>query len=179
MKRSEINPLPNYFDRYILQYDENTTILEAIQMSIDELDNLPLEQWKALGSQVYAPNKWTLKDILQHIIDVERIFSYRAMSFARGEAQRLPSFDENTYALNTDANNRSFEDLIEELKIVHASTKVLFQSFTPEMLLKTGISFKGEYSVAAIGFTLAGHQKWHFKIIEERYIPLLKMAHIV
>lgn len=176
MKRSEINPLPNYFDRYILQYDENTTIADAIQMSIDELDTLPLNQWKALGSQVYAPNKWTLKDILQHIIDVERIFAYRAMSFARGETQRLPSFDEDAYALQTNANNRPFEDLIAELKIVHASTKAMFDSFTPEMLLKTGIGFKGAYSVAAIGFTLAGHQKWHFKIIEERYMPLLEMA---
>ena len=176
MKRSEINPLPNYFERYILQYDENTSISEAIQMSIDELDTLPLDQWKALGSQVYAPNKWTVKDILQHIIDVERIFSYRALSFARGEEQRLPSFDEDAYALQTDANNRPFEDLITELKIVHASTKVLFQSFTRGMLLKTGIGFKGAYSVAAIGFTLAGHQKWHFKIIEERYMPLLEMA---
>lgn len=176
MKRSEINPLPAYFDRYILQYEGNTTILEAIQMSIDELDTLPLDQWKALGSKVYAPNKWTLKDILQHIIDVERIFAYRAMSFARGETQRLPSFDEDVYALNTDANNRPFEDLIAELKIVHESTKVLFQSFLPDMLLKTGIGFKGEYSVAAIGFTLPGHQMWHFRIIEERYMPLLKMA---
>lgn len=176
MKRSEINPLPAYFDRYILQYDENTTIVQAIQMSIDELDTLPLDQWKALGSKVYAPNKWTLKDILQHIIDVERIFAYRAMSFARGETQRLPSFDEDAYALNTDANNRPFEDLIAELKIIHESTKVLFQSFLPDMLLKTGIGFKGEYSVAAIGFTLPGHQKWHFRIIEERYMSLLKMA---
>jgi hypothetical protein len=178
MKRSEINPLPAYFDRYIMQFDENTTILEAIQMSIDELDILPLDQWKALGSKVYAPNKWTLKDILQHIIDVERIFSYRAMSFARGEAQHLPSFDEDAYALQTNANNRSFEDLIAELKIVHHSTKAMFQSFTPEMLLKTGIGFKGEYSVAAIGFTLAGHQRWHLKIIEERYISLLETAEI-
>ena len=145
-------------------------------MSIDELDTLPLDQWKALGSKVYAPNKWTLKDILQHIIDVERIFAYRAMSFARGETQRLPSFDEDTYALNTDANNRPFEDLIAELKIVHASTKELFQSFLPDMLLKTGIGFKGAYSVGAIGFTLPGHQLWHFRIIEERYMPLLKMA---
>jgi hypothetical protein len=179
MKRNEINPLPTYFDRYILQYEENTTLLEAIQISIDELDTLPLDQWKALGSQVYAPNKWTIKDILQHIIDVERIFSYRAMSFARGEEQRLPSFDEDAYALQTDANNRPFEDLIAELKIVHYATKALFQSFTPEMLLKTGIGFKGEYSVAAIGFTLAGHQLWHFKIIEERYMPLLKIVEMV
>lgn len=176
MKRSEINPLPNYFDRYILQYDSETTILEAIQKSIDDLDTLPLDDWKALGSRVYVPHKWTIKDILQHISDVERIFCYRALSFARGDTQRLPSFDEDAFALHTNANDRSFEDLIAELKRVHISTKDLFASFTPEMLQKTGIGFKGEYSVGAIGFTLPGHQLWHFKIIEERYMPLLKIS---
>ncbi|MBL7816965.1 MAG: DinB family protein [Saprospiraceae bacterium] len=178
MKRSKINPLPNYFDRYILQFDSETTILEAIQKSIDDLDTLPFDEWEALGSRVYAPNKWTIKDILQHITDTERIFSYRAMCFARGETQSLPSFSEDDYALSTSsaANSRSFEDLIDELKIVHQSTKALFASFTPEMLQKTGVGFKGEYSVASIGFTLPGHQIWHFRVIEERYMPLLKMA---
>jgi hypothetical protein len=176
MKQSDIRPLPEYFGRYIVQYDENVTIQEAIQQSIDDLDTLPLDAWKALGSRVYAPNKWTIKDILQHLSDVERIFCYRALSFARGDTQRLPSFDEDNFAINTTANARSFEDLIAELKRVHISTMDLFNSFTPEMLLKTGIGFKGEYSVGAIGFVLPGHQLWHFKIIEERYLPLLKMA---
>jgi DinB superfamily len=174
MKRSEINPLPAYFDRYIIQFDENTTILEAIQRSIDELDAIPLDQWKALGSRVYAPNKWTLKDILQHLIDTERIFAYRALAFARGEKQPLPSFDEDGYAAATDANARTFEDLMTELRLSHLSTQALFKSFTTEMLHKKGMGFKGEYSVASIGFTLAGHQRWHFKIIKERYLPLFE-----
>jgi DinB superfamily len=173
MTRSAINPLPAYFDRYIVQYDENTTLSAAIQASIHDLNTLSLDAWKALGSRVYAPNKWTLKDILQHIIDTERIFCYRALSFARGDQQRLPSFDEDAFALNTTANDRSFEDLIGELQSLHVATKALFDSFSPDMLFKTGIGFKGEYSVGAIGFTLPGHQKWHFKVIEERYMPLL------
>jgi DinB superfamily len=173
MKRSEINPLPEYFGRYIIQYGENTSILEAIQLSIDELDAIPLDKWKALGSKVYAPNKWTLKDILQHLIDTERIFGYRAVAFARGDTQQLPPFSEDDYAANTVANTRSFEDLIAELKMVHYSTRALFKSFTPEMLNRKGMGFKGEYSVAAIGFTLPGHQRWHFKIIEDKYLSLL------
>jgi hypothetical protein len=173
MKRSEINPLPTYFDRYIIQYEGNTTISEAIQKSIDDLDTLPLDKWKALGSQVYAPNKWTLKDILQHLIDTERIFTYRALAFARGDEQQLPPFDEDAYAASGDGNNRTFKDLLAELKWVHQSTKALFDSFSTDMLHKKGMGFKGEYSVASIGFTLAGHQKWHFKIIEERYLLLL------
>jgi hypothetical protein len=173
MKSSEINPLPNYFDRYIKMYDAETRILDAIQMSIDELDAIPLDKWKALGSKVYAPNKWTLKDILQHLIDTERIFGYRAVAFARGDTQQLPPFSEDDYAANTAANTRTFEDLIAELKMVHYSTKALFKSFTTEMLLKSGMGFKGAYSVGAIGFTLPGHQRWHFKIIEDKYLPLL------
>ena len=173
MKRSDINPLPEYFGRYIIQYKENTTILEAIQASIDELDALPLDKWQALGSKVYAPNKWTIKDILQHLIDTERIFGNRALAFARGDRQLLPPFSEDDYAANTIANTRPFADLIAELKLVHLSTKALFQSFTVDMLNQKGIGFKGEYSVASIGFTLPGHQRWHFNIIEEKYLPLL------
>ncbi len=172
MKKSDIDPMPEYFDRYINQADD-VDLNEALAISAEELKNLPLERWKAIGDKVYAPGKWTIKDILQHMIDTERIFAYRALCFARGEAARMPSFDEEEYGRNTNASQRTLENLIEELKIVRASFVALYNSFTDEMLLRTGLSFKGSYSVLAIGFITVGHQRWHFNIIKERYEGLV------
>ncbi len=172
MKRSELTTIPEYFDRYINKCDD-TDIATAIQQSIDELKQAPVEKWLALGDMVYAPGKWTVKDILQHLADTERIFCYRALAFARNEAQPMVSFDEDSYAHAAQGNNRSIEKLIEDLLLSHQSAKSLYDSFTPAMLEKTGMGFKGAYSVAAIGFILPGHQRWHFDILKERYYPLL------
>lgn len=172
MKRSQLPFLPEYFDRYILLCDD-VTISEAIQTSIDELDQIPLDQWDALGETTYALGKWNIKDILQHLIDTERVFTYRALAFARNETQLLPSFSENEYASKAQASRRSLTSLIAELRCLHQSTKAMFDSFTPEMFLKKGMGFKGEYSVASIGFILPGHQRWHFEIIAKKYLPLL------
>ncbi len=171
MKRTDIKPMPDYFDRYINLVDD-VELKEALAISLEELNHLPIETWKAIGDKVYAPGKWTIKDILQHMIDTERIFGYRALCFARGETARMPSFDEEEYARNTNAINRTLEDLINELKLNRASFIALYNSFTDEMLLKTGLSFKGTYSVLAMGFIIAGHQRWHFNVITERYLGL-------
>lgn len=173
MIRSQLFPMPEYFDRYINKCDD-VDIITAIQTSIDELDKAPVEKWKALGDKVYAPGKWTIKDILQHLIDTERIFTYRALAFARNETQQPPSFDEDGYAVAADPKDRSIESLVDELRITHQSFKMMYESFTPDMLNKAGKSFKGEYSVASIGFIMAGHQRWHFGIVEERYLPLIE-----
>lgn len=171
MKRSDINPMPEYFDRYINTVDD-VELNEALEISITELENLPIEHWKLIGNRVYEEGKWTIKDIIQHLTDTERIFTYRALCFARNETARPPSFDEADYATNAFAVNRTLEELIAELIAVRKSFIALYQSFTPEMLNKTGLSFKGSYSVASIGFIMAGHQRWHLRIIEERYSPL-------
>lgn len=172
MKRSQLNPMPEYFDRYINKCDD-VELLEALQICIDELDHAPIEKWKALGQKVYAPGKWTINDLLQHMIDTERIFCFRALVFARGEKQSVPSFDEDGYALSAQANSRSLESLVEELKGTHRSAKALFESFTPQMLSRMCKGFKGEYSVASVAFVLAGHQRWHFQVMEEKYFPIL------
>lgn len=169
MKKSAIDPLPAYFDRYIIKCDE-VDLLEALQISINELTNYPLDRLEKIGDYVYAPGKWTIKDILQHLIDTERIFSYRALAIARKETNELPSYSENEYASVANANTRSINSLVNELMISHRSMKALYESFSAEMLGSTGKSFAGEYSVASIGFIMAGHQRWHFEIIENRYL---------
>lgn len=173
MIRSQLSPMPEYFDRYIDLCDD-VTVLEAIQTSIDEVDHFPMDKWKALGDSVYAPGKWTVKDILQHLIDTERVFTYRALAFARGEAEVLPSYDENSFAEHAAANDRSLEELVDELRGVHLSFLKMFASFTPEALARIGRAAKGKYATAAIGFCMPGHQRWHIGILEERYYPLLQ-----
>lgn len=172
MKRSELNPMPNYFDRYILLADD-VEVTEALRISLQELKQAPVETWKALGDQVYAPGKWTVKDLLQHIIDTERVFSYRATAFARQDTQKMLPFDEELYGRTSNANQRSITDIFEEMVALRTSTIWQFQSYSEEVLNTIGKGYNSEYSVTAIGFILAGHQRWHFKVLEERYFPLL------
>lgn len=172
MKKDQINPMPEYFDRYINKTDD-VTLEEAFEISLRELENLPMHEYLALGDRVYEEGKWTLKDIFQHLLDTERVFTYRALAFARNESDKVLSYDEDIYAKHANANRRSLEDIINELKLVRHSFIELYKSFTPEMLLRTGKGFKGEYSVLSIGFMMAGHQRWHMDVIKERYLPLL------
>lgn len=118
----------------------------------------------------YAEGKWTIKEIIQHIIDTERIFSYRALRISRNDITPLPGFDENDYALNTNANDRHLQSLLTELSIVRQSTLALFKSFSEEQLKRIGIASNNEISVRAIGFIIIGHQKHHQKIYKERYL---------
>jgi len=171
MNKHDINPMPEYFDRYINLADD-ATYLEVLQTSLDELENLPIANWEALGDRVYAPGKWTAKDLLQHLIDTERIFCYRALAFSRNESQKMLSYDEDAYAKNADANRRTIAELLEELILVRRSMLAMYRSFTPQMLLKSGRSFKGTYSVLSMAFLVAGHQRWHFRVFSEKYLPL-------
>jgi len=170
MKRSEIE-LPVYFDRYIQKTDD-VHLLEALDISLSELEQAPIEAWKRHGHQIYAPGKWTIPDILQHLIDTERIFSYRALAFARGEKE-VKSYNEDLYAANARADTRPIEDLVEEALALRKASIQLFRSFDEAMLASTGMGFRGEYSVHAIGFILAGHQRWHFEVIADRYLGLV------
>lgn len=164
--------MPEYFDRYINQCDD-VTIDQAFQTAIEEIHQAPVEIWKALGNQVYAPGKWTVKEILQHLTDTNRIFTYRALVYARKETQKVISYDEDSYAAASDANRREIDDLLEELITSYKSAQQLFRSFTPAMLLQMIPGFKGLYSVASVGFILPGHQRWHVRVLAERYYPLL------
>jgi hypothetical protein len=164
--------MPAYFDRYI-NLAPDVELGQALQQSLAAIDSFPLDKWKALGDNVYAPGKWTIKDILQHIIDTERIFSYRALRFARNDSTKLPGFEENDFAAAAGANSRTLDALVEELKTVRRSTILLYASFTDDMLKTMGATVAATISVLAIGFTIIGHQQHHINVLEERYYPLL------
>jgi uncharacterized damage-inducible protein DinB len=118
----------------------------------------------------YAPGKWTTRELLCHIMDAERIFSYRALRFARNDKTPLSSFEENDYATQANATGRSLQKLAAEMSHLRASTIDLFESFSPDMLTRKGIVNKNEISVVALGFIISGHETHHRKILQERYL---------
>lgn len=172
MKKSDLSWPPCYFDTYINKVPD-VGITEALAQSLTDLNQLDVNALRALGDKVYAPGKWTVRDIFQHITDGERVFSYRALRFARNDKTALPGFDENLFAENTGANTRPLEQVLEELKIVRKSTIALFDTFSDEALARTGVMFNSELPVLALGFVTVGHQTHHLGIIRERYLPLL------
>jgi hypothetical protein len=172
MKKSDINPMPQYFDRYI-NLAADVELAKAFDDSIRQLDELDGNLLTKLDGKIYAPDKWTVKNIIQHIVDFERILAYRSLLFARREGSIPQSVDENLLAANMNAERRAIDELINELKIVRASTKAMFESFDDEMLLYKGTNWKYAISVLAMGFSIVGHQIHHLKIIEEKYHPLV------
>ena len=124
----------------------------------------------------YAEGKWTIKEILQHIIDAERVFTYRALSFARKDPNPLPGFDENSWAIHAGGSKRKWDGLVEEFKDVRKATEHLFGSFTDEQLRATGTANGNIVNVLALGFLPAGHVLHHMRIITERYLQKKRPA---
>ena len=118
----------------------------------------------------YAPNKWTIKDIILHLIDAERIFAYRALRIARNDYTPLPGFEENDYAINAKANDRDFEHLLQEYSAVRNATISLFEHFTDFELKKLGSASNSSVSVRGIGYCILGHELHHKNSIVERYL---------
>lgn len=172
MKRSDIKTMPQYFEKYINQVDD-LELSQAFDESVKQLDRLDMTLLARLDCKRYAPGKWTAKEILQHIIDWERILSFRTLLFARKEGSIPQGVDGDLLAANMNADQRTIDGLIDELKITRLSTKALFGSFDDETLGGAGINWKYEISVLAMGFTIIGHQVHHLNILEERYYPLL------
>lgn len=118
----------------------------------------------------YAEGKWTIKEILLHIVDDERIYAYRALRFARNDRTELPGFEQDDYALHSAANDRTVADLLEEFATVRAATISLYQGLGGDALTRAGVASGNFMSVRAIAYHIAGHELHHLKIIQERYL---------
>jgi uncharacterized damage-inducible protein DinB len=118
----------------------------------------------------YAKDKWTIKEILAHLIDDERIYAYRALRFARNDQTELPGFEQDAYAVESGANERSHDDLLEEFAAVRKSTIALFNSFDDRVFIRSGVASGNVMSVRAVAYHIAGHELRHLNIIKERYL---------
>jgi DinB superfamily len=160
---------PEYFQRYINQVKEDDLKLAfKAQMPAAELFFKSISD--ELSNLKYAPDKWTIKEVLQHAIDTERIFSYRTLCIGRGEQKVLPGFDEKIYAKNAHAATRNWQDLIDEFIIVRRSTDYLYNSLSEDALRTIGNVNDYKISAAAVGFITVGHLTHHIRIIQERYL---------
>lgn len=172
MKRSELKPMPEYFDRYI-NLVEDVDLSAAFEQSIAEIEEFNLEDLRRLHGKTYAPEKWTVNSILGHVIDFERILSYRTLLFARDANMTPRGVDEHRVADNSNVNELDVAQVLDELKAVRISTMKMFGNFNDEIFMRVGTNWNYEISVAAMGFNIIGHQIHHFQVIRERYFPLL------
>lgn len=156
----------NYINKAMFFKDIVAGLKTQEEEIVSFLKNIPLEKQDFR----YAEGKWTIKDVLLHIIDVERIFSYRALRISRNDSTPIPGFEENDYVSFANANSRSFESLIEEYISVRKATISLFSSFTEEQYMRIGVASNNAVSVRALGYIILGHEKHHILVVEERYL---------
>lgn len=169
MPRPTPGTFPPYFERYISLVPEDS-LTDALHDQQPIISNFFSRITEEKSGYAYQEGKWTIKELLQHVIDTERIFNYRALAIARGEKQSLPGFEENEYATASEANNRSWNDLVEEFKAVRKATVFLINSFTNKMIESQGFANEKAVSVNALGFIIVGHVYHHVNIVELRYL---------
>lgn len=164
-----LESVPQFYKNYVKQVDE-TDVLQALRLSGFRsqvlIHSIPAEK----ADHRYAEGKWTIREVLCHILDAERIFAYRALRFARNDKTNLHPFDENSYAPEANAAARSLKKIADEFSHLRASTVAMFEGFNEEMLHRKGTANNNEISVLALGFVIAGHEAHHRKILMERYL---------
>jgi hypothetical protein len=166
-------PSPGEHAPYVTQY------IDALpdQPILDQLESVAAKTHACFaglseeqGDLRYRPGKWSVKEVLGHVVDTERVFAYRALSFSRGEAQSLPGFDEAGYVAGARFAGRTLVSLLEEYVVVRAATLRLFRGLDEEQWRRAGVANGHPFSVRAIAWALAGHDLHHRNVVRERYL---------
>jgi uncharacterized damage-inducible protein DinB len=165
----------SYYETYISKVKGNDIlgILEAQRLQVAQLFAAHSERD---GNFRYAPDKWTVKEVLGHVSDTERIFTYRALRIARGDQTPLPGFEQDDYVRGGNFAERALADVAEEFGFVRAATIAFFKSLQKDVWQRRGVANKNEVSVRALAFIVAGHELHHRLILEERYFPAIPRA---
>lgn len=159
---------PAYYHRYV-EFLGDVDLLDTLKDQNVRVMQLTRSMTDEQALHRYAEGKWSIKEVIGHLIDCERVFAYRAMSFARGESQPLPGFDENAYVAIASFDQRPLANLVEEFVSVRIATLMLLESMTTLELLRTGTANGNPITVRAIMWIIAGHTQHHWQILEERY----------
>ena len=157
------------FQGYVDQVSEND-IMHVLRGELDELDVLLGGVSAEKETYAYADGKWTIREMIGHLIDGERVFGYRALCIARGEKQNLPGFDQNDYMLTAPYNHIELEDLLSELRLVRLSNIAMFRSLDEEAWNRVGTANGNEITVRALAFIMGGHVRHHMNVLKERYL---------
>ena len=159
-----------YFSAYVSRVPPGD-LIETLRSQIGETMNAFGSLSDADAEYRYAEGKWSSKEVIGHMSDVERIMAYRALAIARGEQQSLPGFDENAYVERAKFGARTCKDLLEELRAVREATIRFFSGLDAEELQRRGKANNKEFSVRALAYIIAGHERHHLTIFRERYLP--------
>ena len=169
MPRPPKNDYAEYYHQYILEID-NDNIIEVLENQLNTTLNIFKEIPENKGNFSYEEGKWSIKEVLGHCIDTERIFAYRALCIARGEKQHLPGMEQDDYVKEGEFNKRTLKNLLNEYELLRKSNIILFKSFQEKVLQNRGIASDNGVTVLGLMFIIAGHEKHHIKILKERYL---------
>ncbi len=165
----EKNEYAEFYETYVSLVGE-TDVVSALQNQTNDLRELLANVSAETGNFRYAEGKWSVKELLGHIIDGERVFSYRALRISRGDVTPLAGFEENSYVANSNFSNSNLADLIEEFSSLRASNVLLFKNLTDQAWLRTGTASDATVSVRALAYIMVGHVRHHTNILRERYL---------
>ncbi len=168
------NEYPIYAEMYMKLVKKDGSLIEQLKSSLNRtktlINNLSNEEL----DYRYEKNKWSIKEVLVHIIDDERIYGYRALSFARNDKTNLPGFEQDDYNFNSDTSERAIESIMEEYETLRLSTIALFNGLSDKSLKRMGFANGNQASTRALGYHILGHDLHHIKIIENLYIKELR-----
>jgi uncharacterized damage-inducible protein DinB len=162
-----------YTSRYV-NLVSGDDVLAELKRNFTEVHSLFASLSESQWNYRYAPGKWSLKELLAHMVDTERIMAYRALCIARGEKQALPGFDEEAYAANGNYNKRSPVELLQEYQLVREANLLQFKNFDETMLSQLGNANGKDITARAVLFVIAGHERHHLNIIQERYLSAME-----
>jgi hypothetical protein len=172
-------PAPGDYPVYSEQYISLVTgdnILDSLVTQLKQTTTLFSGRSERDGNFRYAPGKWTVKEVLGHVADSERIFAYRALRFARGDQAPLAGFEQDDYIRGARFGDRKLADVVQEYADVRQASLALFRSLDEEAWLRRGVANNNPATVLALAYLIAGHELHHRKILEERYFPAIPRA---
>ncbi len=169
MNRPEKNEYAAFYESYVSLVEE-TDIVSALEKNLDELQSLFADVSEEKGSYAYAKGKWSIREVLGHLIDGERVFSYRALRISRDDQTPLAGFEQNSYVANSNFNRAKLADLIEEFSLLRSSNILFFKNLSDEAWFRIGTASEATISVRALAYIIVGHVRHHANILRERYL---------
>lgn len=169
MTRPDIDKVPDFYKGYV-EHVRDMDVMDALRHAAKKIQQLVPYIPEEKGAYRYGEGKWTIKEVINHMLDAERVFAYRALRFSRNDQTPLAPFDENAYAPEANAHARDIQQFARELKRLRETTLDLFASFSPHMLTREGTASGKKLSVLHLGYIIAGHDIHHYNILQERYL---------
>jgi uncharacterized damage-inducible protein DinB len=173
MRRPEKSEYAEYYEAYVGRVPDRP-LLEVLAEAPDALEALLAGLSPEQEVFAYAPGKWTIRDVVGHVLDTERVFGYRALHVARGDPSALPGMDQDVWAIGSNAAERRLADQLAEFRSLRASHVSVFGSFDDEILTRVGVASGLQFSVRALVYVVTGHEIHHRGVLAGRYLPLLE-----